>query len=61
MLKVNKPYFMINEEWYYYDVKTFKYKLTDKAPQEAIDSYNEYYNDNDIEYDVNIEDIKDAE
>lgn len=37
------PYFLTNEEWYYFDEKEFKYKLTDKAPQEAIDSYNECY------------------
>lgn len=45
MLSVDKPYFMKNEEWYYYDIETFKYQLTDKAPQEAIDSYNKYYED----------------
>ncbi len=37
------PYFLTNQEWYYFDEKEFKYKLTDKAPQEAIDSYNECY------------------
>lgn len=37
------PYFMTNEEWYYHDEEEWKYKLTDKAPQKAIDSYNEYY------------------
>ena len=38
-----KPYFLTNEEWYYYDEKEYKYKLTDKATPEAIESYNEYY------------------
>lgn len=38
-----KPYFMKNKDWYYYDVKTGRYKLTDKAPQKAIDSFNEFY------------------
>ena len=37
------PYFMTNEEWYYYDEEEEIYKLTDKATQKAIDSYNEYY------------------
>lgn len=37
------PYFMKDEEWYYFDRKEWKYFLTDKAPKKAIDSYNEYY------------------
>lgn len=48
-----RPYFMQNEEWYvtpekegiddlFYDDGR-GYHLTDKAPQEAIDSYNEFY------------------
>lgn len=40
-----KPYFMENEEWYYFDEDSFMYKLTDKAPKEARDSYKEYYKD----------------
>lgn len=45
------PYFMTNEEWYE-RVDVFSetvpdddrgYVLTDKAPQEAIDSYNAFY------------------
>ena len=38
------PYYMTNTEWYYFDEKEFKHKLTEKAPQKAIDSYNEHYN-----------------
>ena len=38
-----EPYFMTNEEWYYYDYEKSEYRLTDKAPQKAIDSYNEFY------------------
>lgn len=38
-----EPYFMKNKEWYFFDEIAFMYKLTDKAPQEAVDSYNEYY------------------
>ena len=45
------PYFMYNEDWYYYDWDEIKYKLTDKAPKEAIDSYNEFYNENDTDID----------
>lgn len=48
-----KPYFMSNHEWYT-EVDILNdgfpedgrgYHLTDKAPQEAIDSYNEFYSD----------------
>ena len=40
-----QPYFMENDEWYTFDEESFRYVLTDKAPQKAIDSYNEYYNE----------------
>lgn len=40
----NKPYFMENKEWFYFDEKEFCYKLTDKAPKKAIESYKEFYN-----------------
>ena len=40
---LTKPFFLTNEKWYYYDYKELKYKLTDKAPKEAIESYNKFY------------------
>lgn len=40
---LNIPYFMRNKEWWYYDYEEIKYKLTDKAPKEAIKSYEEFY------------------
>lgn len=43
MLFREKPYFLSNEEWYYYDRKEHCYKLTDKAPAEAIESYKKAY------------------
>lgn len=51
-----KPYFLENPEWYEivedsYDPETDEdrgYILTDKAPQEAIDSYNEFYSCHDF-------------
>lgn len=47
MQETEKPYFMSNEEWYTVDLPFGEdgrgYHLTDKAPQEAIDSYNEFY------------------
>lgn len=40
-----RPYFMQNPEWYYHDDEINKYFLTDKAPKEAVESYNEFYDD----------------
>ena len=39
------PFFLTNEDWYTVDPEDEErgYKLTDKAPQEAIDSYNDFY------------------
>ena len=40
------PYFLENKEWYieYRDERGhLNYKLTSKAPKEAIKSYNKYY------------------
>lgn len=34
---------MKNEEWYYFDADEFCYKLTDKAPKKAVESYKEFY------------------
>lgn len=38
-----EPYFLKNPEWYYHDDKINRYFLTDKAPKEAVESYNEFY------------------
>lgn len=40
---LDRPYFMTNKEWFYHDEKEEKYKLTDKAPKKAIESYTEFY------------------
>lgn len=40
---LEEPYFMKNKEWYYFDEEDFIYKLTDKAPEKAKESYKEYY------------------
>lgn len=37
------PYFMENKEWYYYDAENEKFVLTDKAPEKAKKSYEEFY------------------
>ena len=41
---IDEPYFMTNEEWYYFEAKDNIYKLTDVAPDKAIESYKEFYN-----------------
>lgn len=41
----NKPYFMNNKSWYNYDTTEQRYKLTSKAPQKAVKSYNDFYVD----------------
>ena len=43
------PYFMNSNEWYYYDESEGICKLTDKAPLEAVDSYNDFYKEQDEE------------
>ena len=43
---MDMPYFLENQEWYteYRDGRgRLKFKLTDKAPKEAIESYYKYY------------------
>ncbi len=51
-MTLEQPYFMENKEWYYFDSKEFKYKLTDKAPEKAKKSYEEFYKE--LEKDGNI-------
>ena len=40
---IDMPYFMENENWYYYDYEKMKYRLTKDAPEKAVKSYEEYY------------------
>ena len=49
MVDIQVPYFIENEEWYYYDERDEIYKLTDKATKEAIKSYEEFYKELDKE------------
>ena len=37
----DKPYFMEKEEWFYFDGE--KFVLTDKAPEKAKESLEEFY------------------
>lgn len=40
-MKATLPYFMSNNEWFIYDEEIGECRLTDKAPPEAIKSYEE--------------------
>lgn len=44
-----EPYFMENKEWYYFDESDFMYKLTKKAPPEAVQSYDDFYKEKVVE------------
>lgn len=37
------PYFLTNKDWFYYDDEEKIYKLTDKAPERARKSYEDFY------------------
>lgn len=42
------PYFLTNEAWYSEETNSngeIIYKLTNEAPKEAIESYNDYYSE----------------
>ena len=43
-----RPYFMSNQAWYYFDKTDFCYKLTDSAPPKAVESYYEFYRTQEI-------------
>lgn len=42
-MNLEKPLFMTNSEWYYFDDIEWKYKLTDNATEDAKKSYGDYY------------------
>lgn len=44
-----KPFFMRNPNWYYYDYAQHKYFLTNNAPKEAVESYEDFINENPYE------------
>ncbi len=39
---IDMPYFLTNKEWFTENPKTGKFKLTDKAPPEAVKSFKQY-------------------
>ena len=40
-----KPVFMSNKEWFYFDEDKMQYFLTEKATEKAKKSYKEFYSD----------------
>ena len=42
---IDIPYFMTNEDWYYFDAEEGIYKMNDSAPTSAKESYKEFYAD----------------
>ena len=48
---LDEPHFMKNDEWYYFDEEKRRYMLTDKAPQKAVISYEEFYDESICEED----------
>lgn len=43
MQMIDRPYFMMDPQWFYFDEEECKYKLTDQAPLEAWESYFQMY------------------
>lgn len=39
------PYFMNDKRWFEFDFEKKKFVLTAEAPEEAVKSYKEYYNE----------------
>ena len=42
---LDMPYFMQKKEWFEFDFKKRRYVLTDKAPEKAKESLEEFYRD----------------
>lgn len=42
-IKVEKPYFMKNKDWYYYDDEKRTYVIKTSAPEKAKESYRKFY------------------
>ena len=44
-MTLDEPFFMKNMNWYYYDLNQKKYVLRKSAPEKAVASYNQFYNE----------------
>lgn len=42
-MTIEKPFFMTNKEWFYFDEDKMQYFLTEKAIGKAKKSYDEFY------------------
>lgn len=43
-MMTERPYFLNDKEWFYFDEDKCCYGLTDKATEKAKESYKEFYN-----------------
>ena len=44
-MTIEKPFFMTNKEWFYFEEEKMQYFLTEKATEKAKKSYKEFYSD----------------
>ena len=42
-MTIEKPFFMLNQEWFYFDEEKMQYFLTEKATKKARESYEKFY------------------
>ena len=42
-MTIEKPFFMTNKEWFYFEEDKMQYFLTEKATEKAKKSYEEFY------------------
>lgn len=42
-MTMEKPFFMTNKEWFYFDEDKMQYFLTEKATEKAKKSYEKFY------------------
>lgn len=45
---VEEPYFMSNDDWYYFDEDKGRYMIKESAPLSAKESYKEFYKELDV-------------
>ena len=51
------PYYMTNKDWYYFDPRDYRTKLTDKATQKALESYLEDERQNERNYRLTYDEL----
>lgn len=49
---LDRPYFMTNSKWYYFDFELRKFVLTNLAPEKAKESYEQFYKE--LEHQIEV-------